>query len=82
MFEAVKTNSTLTEILIDVVDKVKAEIGWDGIFIKRSVTDLLYGYQDPILAKLHKYHKFVSFIPDENPIFALAVSKMGSGFTE
>lgn len=63
----------MLKYVIEFIDWAKKEAKWDGLFIRRTVSDLLWGYEEPILALLHKYHN-LPFIPDENPIFSFAVS--------
>ena len=68
------SNSTLLNIVLKAIDWVKKEAKWDGPFIQRTVSQLLWGYKDPILEKLDSMHHLLHFIPDENPVFAFAVS--------
>lgn len=62
------------KILVKAIDWLKKESGWDGVFVKHTVSELLWGYTDPILARLHSLHHLASFIPDENPVFSFGVS--------
>ena len=73
MFKAIESNNTILKWLIEAIDWAKKEANWDGLFVRHTVSELLWGYEEPILSHLHKYHK-LPFIPDENPIFAFAVS--------
>lgn len=62
----------LFDLLMKALDWVKkhAFSSWEPIFTSRTVDELLFGYEDPLLAFIHKYK------PDlvSNPIFGFSVS--------
>lgn len=70
MFKAIETNQTILKLLIKLIDWAKEEASWDGLFVRRTVSELLWGYKEPILSLINK----LPLLPDENPIFAFAVS--------
>ena len=61
--------------VIKAIDKLKKISKWDGLFIRRNVSSLLWGYTDPLLMELHIAHHYFHFIPDApSTTFAFAVS--------
>ena len=68
-----KMDSKWLSLVMKVLDEVKGETNWDGLFVRHKVHDLLWGYEDPILAKLHEGHNLIHFIPDEDPNFGFGV---------
>lgn len=67
-----KMQSELLDILMEALDDVKKAAKWDGVFADHTVSELLWGYTDPILHALNEGHHLFNFIPDENPVFAFA----------
>ena len=66
-----KMERLILEGVIDVLDDLKKHLtSWEGVFTHRTVDELLFGYEDPILKKIHRLDS--SLVP--NPIFALSVS--------
>ena len=65
-----KKERDLFDILMEALDWVKKHTSWEPIFMSRTVEELLFGYEDPLLALIHKYK------PDyvSNPIFGFSVS--------
>ena len=74
--ELEKTSSGAEKIILDILVegldwfKKHALSSWDGVFITRTVDELLFGYEDSLLAFIHKLK------PDivSNPIFGFSVS--------
>ena len=42
----------LEKTAVRVLDWFKKEFDWDGLFVRRSITELLYGYNDTLLTLL------------------------------
>ena len=51
----------LEKIVVSMLDWFKKEFDWDGLFVRRSITELLYGYNDPLLTLLK------DLLPDDVP---------------
>ena len=71
-----KEDSKVLAEILEVFDWLNKREDWDGLFTNRTVSELLWGYKDPILEKLHTWHnlsRFTHFVPDQNPVFAFAV---------
>ncbi len=65
--------------LVELIDSAKEEFGlYQGVFTQRTVTELLYGYDDPLLLSLHKDVEFLEKIKhfnlSINPRFNYSVS--------
>ena len=66
-----KTKKWLLKLLIDAVDHFKEDVtSWEAVFTRRTVDELLFGYEDPILKVINKLAS--SLVPD--PVFAFSVS--------
>ena len=67
-----KKEKDIFDELMKALDWLKEHVfsSWEPIFTSRTVDELLFGYEDPLLAFIHK-HK-----PDivSNPIFGFSVS--------
>lgn len=67
-----KKEKDIFDILMKALDWLKEHVfsSWEPIFMSRTVDELLFGYEDPLLAFIHK-HK-----PDivSNPVFGFSVS--------
>ena len=67
-----KKEKDIFDELMKALDWLKEHVfsSWEPIFMSRTVDELLFGYEDPLLAFIHK-HK-----PDivSNPIFGFSVS--------
>lgn len=75
MFKTVSgMNSTVVNLLLDLIEEVKSKVNWEGLFVKHSVSDLLWGYKDQLLSALDEGHKLLHFIPAPDPVVAFAVS--------
>ena len=67
-----KKEKDIFDILMKALDWLKEHVfsSWEPIFMSRTVDELLFGYEDPLLAFIHKHKPdFVS-----NPIFGFSVS--------
>lgn len=53
----------IVEKIISTLDEVKEKLNWDGLFIQKSVDQLLFGYTDPLLSLL----KEVPFVKEKVP---------------
>ena len=40
--------------MVKVIDYFKENRGWEGMFVSRTVDELLWGYEDPLLKALNK----------------------------
>ena len=53
----------LLEHIISILDGFKEKLKWDGLFIQKSIDQLLFGYTDPLLSLL----KEVPFVKEKVP---------------
>ena len=53
----------ILEFIISKLDEFKEKSKWDGLFIQKSVDQLLFGYTDPLLSLLKK----VPFLKEKVP---------------
>ena len=44
----------LLKELLKIIDKFKEMFGCEGLFVSRTVDELLWGYEDPLLKDLNK----------------------------
>lgn len=67
-----KREKEILDALLKGLDWFKKRIfsSWEPIFTSRTVDELLFGYEDPLLALIHELK------PDivSNPVFAFSVS--------
>ena len=71
-------HSSLLDDFMKVVDLAKKEFHWgDGIFVKKSVSQLLWGYNDSTLHFIRKYLGPLDHDLKVDPLFAFSVSPLG-----
>lgn len=58
--------------VIKWLDKLNNELGWDGLFLNQTVSDLLWGYEDKLLKTLNDVTDL--FKKPIDTIFAFGVS--------
>ncbi len=67
-----KKEKDIFDELIKALDWLKGHVfsSWEPIFTSRTVDELLFGYEDPLLSFIHDYK------PDlvSNPVFGFSVS--------
>lgn len=61
-------DSKVLEEVMKLLDEAKKKTGWEGLFIRKTVSDLLWGYEDSMLHVLSKVKKGLK------PVFGFSVS--------
>ena len=71
-----KEHPTVVPQVLDALDWIKKHFLFknDGLFIKRSVSELLFGYQDPLLTELLKLAKTFGIHVGVSNVFNFSVS--------